>query len=240
LLAGFALVWCGIDLRAHSQTAHGTLIGGQDQTGGQGHSHRTATLHARRSAQSVDKRGTNELLRHRASICLMRSAIRSRLSRRFVIVRQRFVIRSQCRVARWAITRTQRTPTMRHTVNSPVRFCSPQKKPRRSGLSELVNHDTGGRLAVPLMLGGASVPIAVARNNWNSRVFEIEGQDRNDDTHMPPPTSKAEQFRARADACVKQAENCSTELEKTHWMTLAEDWLKMAQDELPLRSHRRQ
>ena len=56
---------------------------------------------------------------------------------------------------------------------------------------------------------------------------------------MPPPTSKAEQFRARADACVKQAENCSTELEKTHWMTLAEDWLKMAQDELPLRSHRR-
>ena len=46
LLAGFALVWGGIDLRAHSQTAHGPLIGGQDQTGGQGHSHRTATCGA--------------------------------------------------------------------------------------------------------------------------------------------------------------------------------------------------
>ena len=50
---------------------------------------------------------------------------------------------------------------------------------------------------------------------------------------MPPPTSKAEKFRARANACVEQAGNCSTEREKTHWLTLAEDWLKMAQDALP-------
>ena len=56
---------------------------------------------------------------------------------------------------------------------------------------------------------------------------------------MAPPTSKAEQFRAHADACVEQAENCSTEREKTHWLTLAEDWLKMAQDELPVRARRR-
>ena len=40
---------------------------------------------------------------------------------------------------------------------------------------------------------------------------------------MTPPTSKAEQFRAHADACVEQAENCSTEREKTHWLMLAED-----------------
>jgi hypothetical protein len=40
---------------------------------------------------------------------------------------------------------------------------------------------------------------------------------------MPPPTSKAEKFRARANACIEQAENCSTEREKTHWLTLAED-----------------
>jgi hypothetical protein len=56
---------------------------------------------------------------------------------------------------------------------------------------------------------------------------------------MPPPTSKAEQFRARADACFEQAENCSTEREKTHWVMLAEDGLKMAQDELPVRARRR-
>ena len=55
---------------------------------------------------------------------------------------------------------------------------------------------------------------------------------------MPPPTSKAEKFRARANACVEQAGNCSTEREKNHWLTLAEDWLKMAQDELPLRPRR--
>ena len=29
-----------------------------------------------------------------------------------------------------------------------------------------------------------------------------------------PPTSKAEKFRARANACVEQAGNCSTEREK--------------------------
>ena len=45
---------------------------------------------------------------------------------------------------------------------------------------------------------------------------------------MPPPTSKAEKFRAPANACIEQAGNCSTEREKTHWLTLAEDWLKMA------------
>jgi hypothetical protein len=56
---------------------------------------------------------------------------------------------------------------------------------------------------------------------------------------MPPPISKAEQFRARADACFKQAENCSTEREKAHWLMLAEDWLKMAQDEVPVRPRRR-
>jgi hypothetical protein len=56
---------------------------------------------------------------------------------------------------------------------------------------------------------------------------------------MPPPISKAEQFRARADACFKQAENCSTEREKAHWLILAEDWLKMAQHELPVRPRRR-
>jgi hypothetical protein len=52
---------------------------------------------------------------------------------------------------------------------------------------------------------------------------------------MPPPTSKAEQFRARAEVCFKQAENCSTEREKAHWLMLAEDWLKMAQNESPVR-----
>ena len=51
-----------------------------------------------------------------------------------------------------------------------------------------------------------------------------------------PPTSKAEKFRARANASVEQAGNCSTE--RTHWLTLAEDRLKMAQDELPLRPRR--
>ena len=43
---------------------------------------------------------------------------------------------------------------------------------------------------------------------------------------MPPPTSKAEKFRARANACVEQAGNCSTEREKHHWLTPAEDWLR--------------
>ena len=52
-----------------------------------------------------------------------------------------------------------------------------------------------------------------------------------------PPTSKAEKFRARSNACVEQAGNCSTEREKP-LLTLAEDWLKMAQDELPLRPRR--
>jgi hypothetical protein len=56
---------------------------------------------------------------------------------------------------------------------------------------------------------------------------------------MPPPTSKAEHFRARAAACLEQAENCSTEREKAHWLMLAEDWLKMAHDELPVRPRRR-
>jgi hypothetical protein len=68
--------------------------------------------------------------------------------------------------------------------------------------------------------------------------LKIEGGEIGMTIQMPPPTSKAEKFRARANASVEQAGNCSTEREKTRWLTLAEDWLKMAQDELPLRPRR--
>ena len=43
-------------------------------------------------------------------------------------------------------------------------------------------------------------------------------------------TSKVEEFRTRADSCFRQAESCSTQLDKDHWLKLAEDWLKMAQN----------
>ena len=56
---------------------------------------------------------------------------------------------------------------------------------------------------------------------------------------MPPPTSKANNSAPERIPCFEQAENCSTEREKTHWLTLSEDWLKMAQDELPVRARRR-
>ena len=43
-----------------------------------------------------------------------------------------------------------------------------------------------------------------------------------------PPTSKAEKFRARANACVEQAENCSTEARKNSVAALAPERSKMA------------
>ena len=43
-----------------------------------------------------------------------------------------------------------------------------------------------------------------------------------------PATSKAQEFLAHADNCRRQAKQCSTDNEKQHWLTMAEEWMKMA------------
>jgi hypothetical protein len=45
--------------------------------------------------------------------------------------------------------------------------------------------------------------------------------------------SKAQEYRERAEEC----EQCSTPVEKKHWLVLADQWLSMAQ-ELDLRLHK--
>jgi hypothetical protein len=46
------------------------------------------------------------------------------------------------------------------------------------------------------------------------------------ETRMPR-ISKAQEFRA--ETCRRQAAQCSTVIEKSHWFVLADDWTKMAQ-----------
>ena len=45
------------------------------------------------------------------------------------------------------------------------------------------------------------------------------------------PMPKAQEYRNRAEECIRQAEGCSTETDKNHWLTMAEEWLRMAQQE---------
>ena len=37
------------------------------------------------------------------------------------------------------------------------------------------------------------------------------------------PMPKAQEYRNRAEECIRQAEGCSTETDKNHWLTMAED-----------------
>ena len=48
------------------------------------------------------------------------------------------------------------------------------------------------------------------------------------------PMPKAQEYRNRAEECIRQAEGCSTETDKNHWLTMAEEWLRMAQQEVQL------
>ena len=48
------------------------------------------------------------------------------------------------------------------------------------------------------------------------------------------PMPKAQEYRSRAEECIRQAEGCSTETDKNHWLTMAEEWLRMAQQEVQL------
>jgi hypothetical protein len=100
-----------------------------------------------------------------------------------------------------------------------------------AGLRTSAHSGTNKRRTPRLAFAGGNVLISPG--------FALEGGEIGTTTPMLPPTSKAEQFRARADDCFKQAENCSTEREKAHRLMLAEDWLKMAQDEVPVRPRRR-
>jgi hypothetical protein len=43
-------------------------------------------------------------------------------------------------------------------------------------------------------------------------------------------TSKAQEYRDRAEDGRLQAERCSTEIEKEHWGKMAEEWLRMARE----------
>ena len=45
-----------------------------------------------------------------------------------------------------------------------------------------------------------------------------------------PASSKAQEFRDHADNCRRQAEQCSTDKEKHHWVTMAQEWMRMADD----------
>jgi hypothetical protein len=45
-----------------------------------------------------------------------------------------------------------------------------------------------------------------------------------------PPLSKAQEYREHADECGRKAEQCSSEIEKNHWLVLEKEWLRMADD----------
>jgi hypothetical protein len=49
--------------------------------------------------------------------------------------------------------------------------------------------------------------------------------------------SKAQEYRQHAEDCRREAERCSTPVEKNHRLVLADQWLSMAQD-LDLRLHK--
>jgi hypothetical protein len=49
---------------------------------------------------------------------------------------------------------------------------------------------------------------------------------------------KAQEYRNRAEERIRQAEGCSTETDKNHWLTMAEEWLRMVQQEVQLTGRR--